>query len=65
VIYRQTFPIGTNWGDPLASIPAGLANYIYSDPAVASGQVYQYAIAAQDCTPMLSTLAQTVPVAVP
>lgn len=65
VIYRQTAPITTNWGDPLASIPAGLANYTYTDPAVVSGETYQYAIAAQDCTPMLSTLVQSISVTVP
>jgi hypothetical protein len=65
VIYRQQGVVGTNWGDPLASIPAGLANYTYSDPTVAALQTYTYAISAQDCTPMLSNLAQSLSIVVP
>lgn len=56
VLYRQSTPITADWGDPYLSIPAGLPNYQYDDPAISSGQTYQYALAAQDCTPMLSTL---------
>lgn len=65
VIYRQTLPITSDWGDPYLSIPAGLANYQYDDAGVTSGGTYVYAIAAQDCTPMLSTLEQSPPVIVP
>lgn len=42
------------WGDPYLSIPAGQANYNYMDASVASGESYQYAIAAKDCTPTIS-----------
>ncbi len=65
VVYRQAVPIGTDWGDPLVSIPAGLANYQYDDAAVTSGEIYQYAIAAQDCTPLLSTLESSPLVIIP
>jgi prepilin-type N-terminal cleavage/methylation domain-containing protein len=65
VIYRQTTPITSDWGDPYLSIPAGLASYQYDDPGITSGVTYQYAIAAQDCTPMLSTLEQSPFVIVP
>jgi prepilin-type N-terminal cleavage/methylation domain-containing protein len=65
VIYRQSTPITTDWGDPYLSIPAGFPTYQQDDPSVASGSTYQYAIAAQDCTPMLSTLAQSPLVTVP
>jgi hypothetical protein len=56
VIYRQATPITTNWGDPLLSIPAGFPTYQQDDPGVTSGVTYRYALSAQDCTPMLSTL---------
>jgi len=65
VIYKQATPIGTDWGDPYQSIPAGLVNYQHDDPAIVPGETYQYAIAAQDCTPMLSTLATTALVTIP
>lgn len=65
VIYRQELPIGTDWGDPFLSIPAGLATYQYDDATVVSGESYQYALAAQDCTPMLSPLEQSGLVVVP
>lgn len=44
-----------DWGTPYLSIPAGSASYVYADAAVTSGQTYQYLLAAQDCTPSLST----------
>ncbi len=57
VIYRAT--AATDWGDPYASIPAGLPAYFFSDPALAPHQQYLYAVVAQDCTPSLSALSQT------
>jgi hypothetical protein len=52
-IYRR---IGTSgsWGEPVFSIPAGNPSYIYSDAAVEVAETYQYAVAAQDCTPSMS-----------
>jgi hypothetical protein len=44
----------TDWGEPYFSIPAGNATYLYSDAAVVPGETYQYAVAAQDCTPSMS-----------
>jgi hypothetical protein len=44
-----------DWGTPYLSIPAGSPSYIYTDAAVTSGQTYRYLLAAQDCTPSLST----------
>jgi hypothetical protein len=43
-------------GDPYLSVAAGTASYEYIDAAVQSGSEYYYALAAQDCTPSLSTL---------
>ena len=65
VIYRQSLPMSPDWGDPYLSIPAGLLTYQYDDQAIVSGESYIYALAAQDCTPMLSTLEQSGFVIVP
>ena len=48
-----------DWGDPFVSIPAGLALYNYVDQSVLPGTSYQYALAAQDCTPSRSPLSVT------
>ena len=63
-IWRR--PGGTaDWGTPYLSIPAGQPSYSYVDAAVTSGDDYEYALAAQDCTPSLSQLATAGPIAVP
>lgn len=56
VLYRQEVVITTDWGDPYLSIPAGQSTYQYIDENVEIGKLYQYALAAQDCTPQLSQL---------
>lgn len=56
VIWRRVAG-APDWGEPYRSIPAGAAPYTYEDAAVASGTTYEYALAAQDCTPALSSLA--------
>ncbi|HLB54828.1 MAG TPA: prepilin-type N-terminal cleavage/methylation domain-containing protein [Gemmatimonadales bacterium] len=54
------------WGDPYTSIAAsGSATYSFPDPDVSSGSSYQYAVAAQDCTPALSPQSFSVTVPVP
>jgi prepilin-type N-terminal cleavage/methylation domain-containing protein len=65
VVYRQAVPVGSDWGDPYVSIPAGLATYSFDDRMVALGATYQYALAAQDCTPALSSLETSPLVVVP
>ncbi|GMV04548.1 MAG: hypothetical protein AMXMBFR53_08280 [Gemmatimonadota bacterium] len=65
VIYRQENIIGSDWGDPYLSVPAGQTAYEFLDEAVASGRTYQYALSAQDCTPTLSELAPSALVIVP
>jgi prepilin-type N-terminal cleavage/methylation domain-containing protein len=42
-------------GDPWISIPAGHTNYSYTDSDLNPGDTYHYAVAAQDCTPRLSS----------
>lgn len=68
VIWRR--PAGAvDWGDPLLSIPSGLASYAYTDTQVDGLATYDYALAAQDCTPSLSALttvsAVTAPAPIP
>lgn len=64
VIWRREVP-ATDWGTPFLSIPAGQPSYVYSDQQITSGKKYEYALAAQDCTPSLSSLAQSAPVTAP
>ena len=64
VIWRREAG-ATSWGDPFLAIPAGASSYTYEDETVESGTTYQYALAAQDCTPTLSSLAQSAAVIVP
>lgn len=47
----------TTWGDPIATVPAGVVSPSYTDPVVSPnvGLTWQYAVAAQDCTPSYST----------
>jgi len=44
----------TAWGDPYLSVPAGVSEYVQIDQKVELGESYEYAVAAQDCTPTLS-----------
>jgi hypothetical protein len=55
----------TDWGDPHLSIPAGNTAYLLDDGVVVSGTSYDYALAAQDCTPTQSQLSIAGPVIVP
>lgn len=64
VIWRRP-QAAPDWGDPYLSIPAGNTTYAYADAAVASGESYVYALAAQDCTPRLSQLAVSNAVTIP
>jgi prepilin-type N-terminal cleavage/methylation domain-containing protein len=64
VLWRK-HPADPDWGDPYLSIPAGNPTYAYQDAAVVSGETYEYALAAQDCTPSLSTVATSAAVTVP
>ncbi len=64
VIWRKQ-PAAPNWGAPFLSIPAGQPNYQYDDGAVVSGDQWVYALAAQDCTPNISSLSSSGIVVVP
>ncbi len=54
-----------NFEEPYLSIPSGETNYIYLDLNVDPGETYVYALAAQDCTPSLSSMSSSVTVAIP
>lgn len=56
---------GTDWGDPYVALPAGGAPYTWDDEAVAAGQMFEYGLAAQDCTPSLSPITASNPVVIP
>jgi prepilin-type N-terminal cleavage/methylation domain-containing protein len=43
-----------DWGPPFVSVSAGLTDYVYVDDQVDRGSTYEYAVAAQDCTPSQS-----------
>jgi type II secretory pathway pseudopilin PulG len=58
VIWRKS-DVTEPWGNPLLSIPSGQTNYTYTDASVVPGTTYYYALAAQDCTPSLSTMTST------
>lgn len=64
VLYRRGSG-GSEWGDPLLSIPSGNASYTYTDTQVQGGATYEYALAAQDCTPSLSSLSASGSVTAP
>mgnify|MGYP001950835591 CR=1 FL=1 len=52
-------------GVPFVAVPAGAASYGYTDATVDSAGVYEFAVAAQDCTPTLSSLTSSGWVAIP
>ncbi len=64
VIWRRD-PANADWGDPYLSIPSGQSAYTYQDQAVAAGERWIYALAAQDCTPMLSGTTNSAVVNIP
>lgn len=55
-------PTGSDWGEPFASIPAGLASYAYDDLGVAAGESWVYGLIAQDCTPASSSVSSVGPI---
>jgi len=66
VLWRKA-PTATQWPEPLAtvSVVGGTTTYAYKDAGIERGESYQYAVAVQDCTPNLSSIATSVPVPVP
>ncbi len=64
VLWRRVGGAG-DWGDPFRSIPAGQPAYSTIDRNVTPGEIYQYALSAQDCSPSLSDRATSLAVAIP
>lgn len=64
VVWRR-LSSAADWGDPMLSIPTGDSSYTYLDGDVTSGETYQYATAAQDCTPRLSSQLVSSAVSIP
>lgn len=66
---RQIAPVPEPYGDPLTSVIAGEPSYIYTDAQdLLEGTDYEYRLAAQDCSPKLSSeMLKTVsiPVSIP
>jgi hypothetical protein len=54
-----------DWGDPFASVAGGQPLYSVVDSEVQNGQIWTYAVSAQDCTPANSDIAMSNPVATP
>jgi prepilin-type N-terminal cleavage/methylation domain-containing protein len=52
-------------GDPFLSIPPGSASYAYVDTSVQPGESWVYSVAAQDCTPTMSSMVSSLTVVVP
>jgi prepilin-type N-terminal cleavage/methylation domain-containing protein len=60
VIWRSTSATAP-WGDPLASVAAGMTTYVYEDRTAQPGIQYWYGLAAQDCTPQFSDMSTSGP----
>lgn len=63
-IYRRASS-ATEFGEALASIPAGEISYTYDDYSGDSGEEYVYGVVAQDCTPAMSHMEMTTAVLMP
>lgn len=63
-IYRRN-STATEFGEPIASVPAGRTSYQFTDTQISGGQTLVYAVAAFDCGSQPSPLAQTTQVTVP
>jgi len=64
VLYRREAGF-SDWGEPYLSIPAGETTYTYQDADVEPGTTYEYSVAAQDCTPTLSSRSSAVSATIP
>lgn len=64
VVWRRTTS-ESEWTEPAFSIPSGNDRYTFDDDGPEYGVEYEYAIAAQDCTPTLSGLTTAGPIELP
>ena len=63
-IYRRDSAVGI-FGEPLASVAAGVALPSFVDSDVKPGESWVYGVAAQDCTPALSPVVLSAAVVIP
>lgn len=63
-IYRRA-AAAAEYGEPLASVPAGQPTYQFIDTQVRSGESWVYGVAALDCTPRSSSVGITPAVVIP
>lgn len=64
VLWRRVFGVAS-WGDPYSSIPSGAPPYSFTDAEPVPLTTYEYAVSAQDCTPLLSTKRVSGPAVIP
>lgn len=64
-IYRRDPLTSAAFSEPLASIAAGAVSPSFVDTDVKPGEVWVYAVAAQDCTPAQSSVATSSAVVIP
>lgn len=55
----------SDWGPPILALSVGEDTYSYRDSDVVPGEVYEYGVAAQDCTPEQSDMATSGSVTAP
>lgn len=55
-----------DWGEPIESLKSGEDDYFITDTKnLVPGDTYEYGVAAQDCTPMLSSIASSNSITIP
>ena len=62
-LFRRVFG-SPDWGEPIASVPSGLVNYQYVDGDVVVGDIWEYGLISQDCTPASSSLSTAGPISI-
>ncbi len=63
-LYRRLAAV-SSFDEPFASVPAGSGSYSFKDFDITTGQQWIYGVAAQDCTPTLSSIGSTSQVTIP
>lgn len=64
-LYRRLNGESSTGAEPFASIPAGNTSYTFTDTDVVTGQQWVYGVAAQDCTPNISSVSYSASVTIP
>lgn len=64
-LYRRLASASVTTAEPFAAVPAGLESYVFTDTDVRSGEQWIYGVAAQDCTPAISSVTSASVVTIP